>query len=174
MAIYIEQDPAEVRSSFEVQRRAEIRSLRLLSASLKSHPAIRKLTHPLDASIGFQVTSAEQTEKELTVVLDFTLSANDSGEPPQRAYRIKCAIAVTYDLEHDFEPSEEQLKAFSQANAVFNAWPFFREFSQSAGQRMGLKEPPIIPFLKLIPKAKNGTADKEMRASGVSSNNLED
>jgi preprotein translocase subunit SecB len=38
--------------------------------------------------------------------------------------------------------TEAHLDAFAKTNAVFNAWPYWREFVQSTTVRMGL--PPLV------------------------------
>ena len=152
MAIYLEQEASEVEASFATQRRAEILGLRLLSASLKSNPKLEGLSYPLELEVGFRVVSTEVQGRTLAVTIDFTLSATDSSRPPLRAYRIRCAIQASYELEAEFEPTQAQLSAFAGANVIFNAWPYFREFAHSSAQRLGLLEAPVIPFLKMIPK----------------------
>lgn len=62
------------------------------------------------------------------------------------------AIAVTYLLTYRMENvagiTKTHVKSFAETNAVFNAWPYFREYVQSTTLRMGL--PPLtVPLLKL-------------------------
>jgi hypothetical protein len=49
------------------------------------------------------------------------------------------------------EGTSEELQAFAETNALFNAWPFFREIIHATMARMNL--PPIaLPLFRLTPR----------------------
>ena len=75
------------------------------------------------------------------------------------------SFEVDYALHDDFEPSTDQVKAFREGNAVFNVWPFFREYLHSQMQRMGL--PPLTaPFLRIVPKQKRSGRHRRLNEKG--------
>jgi hypothetical protein len=84
---------------------------------------------------------------------------DNEGAPDQAEKRVgpvvtvECAYEVDYLVREKFELRADHVTAFKDGNAIFNAWPYFREFLQSSLQRMGL--PPLVaPFLRLQPRAK--------------------
>lgn len=48
----------------------------------------------------------------------------------------------------DGTPTDQVAEKFAERNAVFNAWPFFREFAHSQVSRMGLPQI-VIPLYRL-------------------------
>jgi hypothetical protein len=152
MAIYIRQNPDEVKLSFNLQRRAEIISVHLTEAFVDSHPEPRKYATDLSISVGHKCTAESPGDRVLATTIDFVLVASPKDDKTVRVFSIKCSFRVTYQLEQDYAPAPEEIEAFSAANAVFNVWPYFREFAQNTSVRMGLPGEPTVPFLKLIPK----------------------
>ena len=64
---------------------------------------------------------------------------------------VECAYEADYNVQQNFELTPAHANAFKDGNAIFNVWPYFREYLQSSLQRMGL--PPLtLPFLVLQPK----------------------
>jgi hypothetical protein len=152
MAIYIEQNPDEVRHSFNVQRRAEIISAFLTAASLDCHPQFRDFGQDLSMSVRHQSKGKVTEDGMLLTTIDFALEALPEHNDSVRAFTVKCRFLITYLLEKEYQPTPQEIKSFAGANAVFNAWPYFREFVQSACSRMGIPASPAVPFLKLVPK----------------------
>src|SRR5207302_1818415 len=52
--------------------------------------------------------------------------------------RVSAEFELAYKLKESVTPTPAQLTAFSRVNAVYNAWPYWREFLQSAVHRMDL------------------------------------
>jgi len=80
---------------------------------------------------------------------------------------ISCRLEVAYELAEGYEPTSEQIDAFRQGNAIFNCWPYFREYVQNSVARMNY--PPVtIPFLRMVPKpipATSTDAPKVLRSA---------
>jgi hypothetical protein len=161
MAIYIRQSPDEVKLSFNLQRRADIISVHLVGASIDSHPEPRKYGTDLSISVGHKCTAETSGDRAVATRIDFLLVASPKDDEKVRVFHIKCSFRVTYQLEKDYTPSPEEIEAFSTANAVFNVWPYFREFAQNTLVRMGLSGEPTVPFLKLIPKPAEKEPEKK-------------
>ena len=62
---------------------------------------------------------------------------------------IVAEYALFYGTES--EPSDEALELFASRNAIFNAWPFFRELANSLASRSGLGGF-VLPLLSLPPE----------------------
>ena len=61
---------------------------------------------------------------------------------------LTCVLDLRYALPDGFGSTPEERQAFADLNGVFNAWPYFREFVQSATVRMGLPAF-VVPVLRL-------------------------
>lgn len=62
------------------------------------------------------------------------------------ALEITAVFALVYALSKPI--SDDDARAFAQLNAIFNAWPYWRELVQSIATRMGLP-PPVVPLMKI-------------------------
>jgi hypothetical protein len=62
---------------------------------------------------------------------------------------MEATFELKYSLPADFESvTQEELAAFAEVNAIFNAWPYWREYIQSTFVRMNL--PPVaLPVFRL-------------------------
>jgi preprotein translocase subunit SecB len=68
----------------------------------------------------------------------------DANQHP--TFQVEAAFAVAYSFDSLEGISPEQITEFGQRNALYNVWPYWREFVQSTTTRMGL--PPLkIPLL---------------------------
>jgi hypothetical protein len=88
----------------------------------------------------------------LCTLIRFTFTATEKGGKGKHPLlNIAATILAEYQLAEGFVPSPEEQNAFLAANAVFNCWPYWREFVQSTAGRMSL--PPLtLPFFRVRPK----------------------
>ena len=78
------------------------------------------------------------------------LAGSRKGDQPKNktAFCVECTFEVTYLLRPEFTPTTEQTKAFKDGNAIFNCWPYCRQYVQETIQRIGY--PPLfLPFLRV-------------------------
>ena len=87
----------------------------------------------------------------LAILADFKFESVDASEPPSSIFQIDCAFELIYELGDSYHPTPEEIDAFKKGNAVFNCWPYVREFVQNMAARMGFQPPPI-PLLRIKPK----------------------
>jgi len=85
------------------------------------------------------------------VEVSFEYTAWDSSEPPERLFLITCTFEVAYRVRAGFIPSEEQKSSFSRGTAIFNCWPYAREFLRDLTARLG-HQTPVLPLLRITPK----------------------
>ena len=167
-AIVIEQSADDARLAFEVHRNVDIHRLRLsrsrLDAPIPHAPADEESSRSISVSFTYGSKALQAPPGALRLEVRFrmtgTVESKDliaAGDaPPQakksdRAIFVECVWEVDYLLKGEFRISDEQTKAFKDGNAIFNAWPYFREYLQSSMERMGL--PPLAaPFLRLEPR----------------------
>ncbi|CAN5895734.1 hypothetical protein BH23PLA1_BH23PLA1_24560 [soil metagenome] len=81
-----------------------------------------------------------ETDLEFSVRVLFSLQArtkgSDADSPPVVA--IECGFVLIYAVPSFEELDDEGLKAFARTSGVFNAWPYWREFVQSACTRLAV------------------------------------
>ncbi len=152
----IEQTKNQADDAIGFHSRAEIGPVRLTHARVWSRGRITKATgHKVDFDIDFKPGAWSSEEGSLFLETDFKFAINESrqDEPdePLPLILIECCFEVEYRF-RDYTPSEKQIEAFRSANAVFNCWPFFREYVQASAARMNFP-PPTVPFLRLVRKS---------------------
>lgn len=155
----IEQDEQEARDSFALSVNAEMRDLRLAEANIWSAGPfdLAMAEAGMKTEVGFRPAGLKFLEGLLIVNLAFQFrillarKSDDDNSDSNEIVKILCRFDIEYDLREEFRPSEAQMKAFHGGNAVFNCWPFFREFVHNAVVRLHFP-PPTVPFLRLMPK----------------------
>lgn len=133
----------------EVSRRVDIKSIQLVESSVKLDPSAGAPPYQVEVN---RKSSWKPDDKnsQLLVITSFRVQTESSTN--RGSAKPYLAIAVSYLLTYgiaDFEGIEPaQVESFAETNAVFNAWPYLREYVQSTTLRMGL--PPLtVPLLKL-------------------------
>ncbi len=148
----IEQDKDQLRNAIGLHTKAEIRLIRLVESRVYSRSRIESITPVgLNFKIDFKPGSSSVEGDALTVETEFTFLITQEDDTEHPVIRINCRFEGLYHLIPDYVPSKEQVEAFRAGNAIFNCWPFFREYVQNTTVRMGVPPPPI-PFLRIAEK----------------------
>ena len=153
----IEQDQEQLVAAVSLHTHALVRSFRLCEARVWSRPALSrvKFVNGPDYLIKFKPASFLMEGDSLILGTDFSFVVSDSlGKAAQEGDSVivvECQFEAEYGLVSDYRPAENEIEAFRSANAVFNCWPFFREFVQSATARMNFPSAPV-PFLRITRK----------------------
>lgn len=116
----------------------------MISLSSNGSPgAVRESGFDINTEVIFEVNPAGDEEAESDAVV-----------------HINSIFRLSYELPNAHVYPQEDLEEFASVNAVFNAWPYFREIVQSMLVRMGL--PPVpIPLFRITnadPAAGDGPA----------------
>ena len=161
-AIVIEQTPEETSRAFEVHQGTSISRIRLARAKVAALPMDEAPKNPISIRFTFRSKAISSPAGVLRLEIAFRMAGaaerkeGRKGTPetkPEAAVNVECVYEVDYALSDGFEIVPEQIKAFKDGNALFNTWPYFREYLQNSLGRMGL--PPLTaPFLRLQPKAR--------------------
>jgi hypothetical protein len=160
MSILIEQDSAALSASASFHQRAELNVVCLVSARVQRHLDWSALEQPIQLEFKFEPRDATVGDGEADIRTYFQFRALDSPKSdltkaPLEALLVECTFQATYDLHPDYVPEPSELVAFQAGNAIFNAWPYFREFVQNNVARMNLPIPPV-PFLRVGLRADAG------------------
>ncbi len=92
---------------------------------------------------------ADQDTLQISVRLTFSVVTTMDGEPePDPTLLIDATLVLVYSLDSLDGLEDQNFQAFALTNGVYNAWPYWREFVQSATVRMGLPAlvPPVFRF----------------------------
>lgn len=99
-----------------------------------------------------KVAQIDKDEAGLTLIIRvaFNVVASDEGEPQSPAMLdVGATLSLRYTVESFEGLSNVKLAAFAYFNGIFNAWPYWREYVQSATVRLGL--PPLTAPVHRIP-----------------------
>ena len=83
-----------------------------------------RVAQPLDAEACFRVQAR----------VDVRVSSEAANQP--QLVLIEAVFEILYRLPPELRPSEEDLDEFADANGLFNAWPYLRQFVADTSQRM--------------------------------------
>lgn len=134
-----------------ISDKVQIKDVRIIKSSFKQTP---------NATMGNKSVEIDNTanvefdadNNVIFVIADFSLKAFVK-HVPKPAVSIHASFLLRYDFNDGFEKyPEEAFKSFAEMNGVFNAWPYWREFVQSATIRMGLPALTIPVFRIFEPK----------------------
>lgn len=174
--IVVEQSQDETRLAFEVNKNAAINRMRLARAKVTSQSMDEGPKTPIAVVFNFKSKPISAPSNVLRLEIAFRMTGVEEKEEgkkdtpekkpddkkPEPVVLVECAYEVDYVLREGFTITSEHVKAFKDGNAIFNAWPYFREYLQNNLQRMGL--PPLTaPFLRLQPKPKPRKREKHER-----------
>jgi len=164
MGFTIEQKEASSRLAYEFQIHAELAEIRLIACSATAEESLQE-GRPL--RLGFDLTTdplkAEPGQARFAARV--TVYGEGENGASERAFEVMSRYALTYRLRDGFTPTPEMLEAFQVGNAVFQCWPYFREFFQNLTQRMGLGLPPL-PMLRLAVAAGEEAATSSGEPAG--------
>src|SRR3954471_22213240 len=65
-------------------------------------------------------------------------------EETKPSLHLKVEFELKYKVPSDFRASKAEVSNFAKVNAIYNAWPYFREYVHTTTQRMNLA-PLILP-----------------------------
>ncbi len=151
----ISPEPEEFRAAQALQAKCELRRIWLRQCQVSLEGSEDSLKGPFSLRFSHNSLANAIIDGLLRFEVRFQVRSYDSSEPPALLFDITCAFDLEYMLDDKtYQPSPESITAFKDGNALFNCWPYVREFVQSATARMGLNPPPL-PFLRVVPKKKS-------------------
>ena len=104
---------------------------------------------------------------ELLIRVRFKLGVHEEGDEKKRQVEIRATYELSYRVPSKKEFSDEEVDEFGRVNAVFNAWPYWREYVQGSLARM-LMPSYTIPVFRVrrgdAPPGQNGKPPKKRRS----------
>lgn len=148
--LLIEQEAAEVRLAFEVHQNSAIQNIRLARSKITSNLLPDTPEHPIGIEFDFRSKQAESPPELLRIAVSFRMAGTPEGTKIP-VVSVESVFEADYLLREGYVPTQAAASAFKDGTAIFNTWPYFREYLQSSLQRLGL--PPLTaPFLRIQPK----------------------
>lgn len=154
MGFTISQGKDEVVAAHRFQISAEIQDVQLLdcTASISGDQSQIGEHLRLGMQMESEVLSVSEEEARFSVRITVFGDPNEAAEDQEpHLFQVVSRHAILYGLRPGYKPSQPELDAFKDGNAIFHCWPYTRELVQSLTMRMGLRIPPL-PFLRLAPK----------------------
>jgi len=139
--------PAERPAWVAVANAVQLREIRLIDSFSHVRPeAIKgKRSYEIERSARVEISA----ESPLFMVFaDFRLRGPSDTDPNKLALDIGASYLLVYKADGIRDFDRAALEEFADINALFNAWPYWREFVQSITTRMGLA-PLTVPVLRI-------------------------
>lgn len=153
----ISQTTEQIAALKSLQDKCELENISLLSCHAVRAKAGVRFSEPFSAKPNLSNISNTQEGDHFTVEVSFEYSAWDSSEPQQRIFLINCVFEVCYRMRDSYVPSEAERYSFSRGTAVFNCWPYAREYFRDITARLG-HPTPVLPLLRITPKKSDSPA----------------
>ncbi len=150
----IEQEIDSLKSAYELQGRSELRNIRLKRADVSRQvDGDEDLPREIQLRLSHRAVTSAAPEKTLRALVEFILNGVDAANPDRIVFQVNCTFQADYGIQEGYVPSDEAVESFTRCNAVYNCWPFAREFVQSVATRLGLTLPPL-PLFRVQPKTR--------------------
>lgn len=147
----LSQTTEQIKALVSFQDHCEMDGITLQSCSASRAKAGAVFVEPFAVKpVLSNIASSFQGQK-FVVEVSFEYTAWDSSEPSERMFKVDCTFEVLYRLRDDYQPTDEEKMSFSKGTAVFNCWPYAREFLRDITARLG-HQTPALPLLRIIPK----------------------
>jgi preprotein translocase subunit SecB len=149
----ISQTKEETQLAIAVHQNSQINDVRLARAKVTADHPKNALKNPISVSMGVKAKQVESSDEQLLVEVNFRLAGSKKGNESKgkTVVCVECTFEVSYQLRPGFAPTAEQIKAFKDGNAIFNCWPYCRQYVQEMIQRMGYPSL-VLPFLRVQTK----------------------
>ncbi len=147
------QTKEETELAIAISKNAQINDVRLARAKITADRPGDALKTPIAASLGVKAKEVESSTDQLFIEVSLRLagSKKDESSKSRIVVCVECTFEVIYQLHSEFTPTKEQIKAFKDGNAVFNCWPYCRQYVQEMTMRMGFP-PLMLPLLRVQTK----------------------
>jgi hypothetical protein len=90
-------------------------------------------------------------DRSLQIETAFTMEIRSASDEEDLQAEIRGTFELAYEIPDGESFSSEEFEAFGEVNAVFNAWPYWRELVQGSLTRMSM--PPLtVPVFRVVPE----------------------
>jgi len=140
-----------------VAARSELQNISLVDSNATLSPTFVERGYHVSSEgwsidVGFDRRKVWLKGKTLCTLIRFKFAAKERGAGAKTpVVSITATFFAEYQLAEGFLPDTKEQRAFLATNAIFNCWPFWREYVKSTATRMNL--PPLtLPFFRILPR----------------------
>jgi hypothetical protein len=154
--------PKPLAAAAKAAAHLEIEQVRFLQFSaLTGYSAFQELPERIQPKIGFTRPTFQVKDNLLcvTTTLLMRILPVEGPDTALPAFDLRATAELLYKIAEDSDTDSDALDEFARVNAPFNAWPFWREFVQSAFARLNLPASPL-PLFRISDTAKLTVADE--------------
>lgn len=129
----------------------QIESVRLCETHCRSAVQPAEIADAINVNTSRKAAVVKEPteDRSLRVETAFSLEVRSADDDGLQA-EIRATFELSYAIPDEESFSPEELEAFAEGNAVFNAWPYWRELVQASLARMSL--PPLtLPVFRVVP-----------------------
>jgi hypothetical protein len=141
-----------------VSRVVELASVEQVRSGVESRLSPFHEPEPIAVDIGFhcKVDAWESPggDSYLSVVIEFrfVVAAEDPDADDRPLVDITADYRLMYELIDDQQLPDSAIQCFAELNGPYNAWPYWREFVQSATGRIGMASV-VLPVYRPVERA---------------------
>jgi len=143
----IERDPEDFKIISKVARKSKVVKVTMISGNFEL-AGQTSFPEKLIASLSVLGEIYNLEEKSFTAKVTITFKGVRSEDDKTPKVSIVGSFILYYSLHDANEFTEDEIKIFCEVNAVYNAWPFLREYISSVLARLDLPQF-ALPLLKL-------------------------
>ncbi len=133
----------------KVTVKADLKEIYLLSCNV-FRTADALSFEQVAADINFSGNLLNQDEDGFTAQVDLTITGHPKDDEDASIIMIEAKYNIDYLLKDRTGLTDKDLNTFCEMKAVYNAWPYFREFVQNMTGRMDIPSL-LLPLLKIRP-----------------------
>lgn len=139
----------EFRSLSKVVAKTDLKEIYLLSCNV--FRTVDALSfEQIGADINFSGNLLNEGDDGFTAQVDLTIAGHPKDDKDSAVIMIEAKYNLDYSLKDKEGLTDIDLNVFCEMNAVYNVWPYFREFVQNMAGRMDIP-PLLLPLLKIRP-----------------------
>lgn len=139
----------------KVGRLVDLQAVVVKSADLDASFDPLNLPEQLTLESGYRSTytlgNSADGKRRVDVTIEFKFLCKEpdaeDGEPGETALSLTSTFVLVYALREDIDIEAECFSHFANLNGAYNAWPYWREFVQSATTRAGMPGV-IVPLFR--------------------------
>lgn len=162
----IAQTAEQIKALKTLQDHCEMDAITLQSCVAARAKAGTKFTEPFAVKPNLSNIASSLQGEQFVVEVSFEYAAWDSSEPSERLFKVDCTFEVSYRLRDAYQPTEDEKNSFSKGTAVFNCWPYAREFLRDITARIG-HQTPALPLLRITPKKAETATAPQVKSGSI-------
>jgi hypothetical protein len=154
----ISQNRDDIQNALCLQRNCELQSVWLLRSDIWREQSDVEFEQPFSLKFSHGSIARIDGKGQLAVEVEFRFDSSDASKASKKTFSLGCTFELCYSLQEGYSPSEKEIAAFKDGNAIFNCWPYAREFAQNIALRMGHAAPPL-PLLRVVPQPQSSAGE---------------